>query len=82
MCKRDEYKYQIEVELKLLLKYLIEQYYKFYGQDNGSFSNVTHIKSSSTIDDNLDYEDFDITLDQYLEEQNNLIFGSKVGRYM
>ena len=67
MCKGDECGDRIEVNVRLLMNRLIEQYHKFYGLGSGR-SNMAHRSSSSIIGDDLDCEDFDITLEQYLEK--------------
>ncbi|XP_042968996.1 farnesyl pyrophosphate synthase 2-like [Carya illinoinensis] len=43
---------------------------------------MAHKSFSSIIGDNLDYEDFDTSLDQYLERQNNSVFSSDMEKYL
>ncbi|KAG2701851.1 hypothetical protein I3760_06G063300 [Carya illinoinensis] len=81
-CKGDECGDRIEANVRLLMNRLIEQYHKFYGQDSGR-SNMAQVSSSSSIiGDDLEYEDFDTSLDQYLEGQNNSVFSLDLERYL
>ncbi|KAG2679651.1 hypothetical protein I3760_11G059800 [Carya illinoinensis] len=81
-CKGDECGDRIEANVRLLMNRLIEQYHKFYGLDSGR-SNMAQVSSSSSIiGDDLEYEDFDTSLDQYLEGQNNSVFSSDLERYL